>query len=586
MAYELSRLTVIRATPAKDADGFDTLGKGVVLRGTGKTFHDESGNVDWINVLIPPGVLDGWVPLSNCTEVPDPSPLPLDSESFVRQCTLADRSLNSDPLIRPWFVTADFMIARALFETGMANALFVLPERNGPFRLSQSEWDDFLNSGLAVAKEYQAGDVAYPMVQVYAAAFGMHADGKAVSEVMAVGLQPGDGPYVPSYLDLFHCYLTDAGAVRALRQNETDAGKTVADILSASQLTSIRARPQFSSIKDTTTVPQFIGQTESVLAGLLDSAFDKIRMFAADELPKSPTTAVPWFNVAQAELAAGVTETSAPDRIRTYFGATDFGPVGAAIPNWCGAFAAFCVKQSGSGDSVPKGSAAAVNWKGWGNQNIPLGSHDIPAGSVVVLTPSPGTDTSGHVGFFAGFSTDGKKVTLLGGNQSDSVRETEYEIPRIAAVRMLASPIVIGAANRFDLTAAGVQKKFQQYGDLIVDRFQRAGFTKDQQLLAALANAIAESGLDPVIKAAGSEESYGLFQCNRTAGLGKGFSIEQLKDPEINISIIIREARKFSAFTAASSTEAAVDAFVRFIERPKNTSGAIKKRNQIARLLH
>ncbi|MBZ9814756.1 hypothetical protein [Mesorhizobium sp. CA7] len=585
MAYELTRLTVVRATPAKDADGFDTLGKGVVLRATGKTLHDPATNVDWVNILIPPGVLDGWVPLSNCTEIPDPAPLPLDPESFVRQCTLTDRTLNSDPVIGLWSVTADFIIARALFETGMANVPAVLPEHDGPFRLSQPEWDAFLNSGLAAASDYQAGDVVYPMAQVYAAAFRMHADGKAVSQAMTAGLQPGSDPYLPSYLDLFHSYLIDAATVPAVRQNETNTDKAVADILPAGKLDAIRKRPQFSSIKDTATVPQFVAQTESVLAGLLDAAFEKIRTFAADELPRSSTAAVPWLNVAQAELAAGVTEANTPDRIKNYFKATDFGAVGATIPNWCGAFAAFCMKQSGAGDSIPKGSAAAVNWKGWGNQNIPLGSHDIPSGAVVVLTPLPGTDTSGHVGFFAGFSTDGKKAILLGGNQSDSVRETGYEIPRIAAIRMLQSPIVIGAANRFDLTAAGVKKKFQQYGDLIVDRFQRAGFTKDQHLLAALANAIVESGLDPTIKSPIPEESYGLFQCNRTAGLGKGYSVEQLKDPEINISIIIREARKYSAFTAASSTESAIDAFVRFIERPKNTPGAISKRNQIAKLL-
>lgn len=49
---------------------------------------------------------------------------------------------------------------------------------------------------------------------------------------------------------------------------------------------------------------------------------------------------------------------------------------------------------------------------------------------------------------------------------------------------------------------------------LIVKRFEEAGYGVVQQV-AALANAIAESGLDPKIKAAGDEDSWGLFQINR-----------------------------------------------------------------------
>src|SRR5207245_142941 len=113
---------------------------------------------------------------------------------------------------------------------------------------------------------------------------------------------------------------------------------------------------------------------------------------------------------------------------------TDFGPISdtAPIPNWCGAFVANCIKKSGTGAPIPKGAAVAANWKQWG-QSLPAASTDMPIGAVVVLTPSPGTNTSGHVAFFAGAPPG--LVTLLGGNQHKSVNHTSYSLSRIAAVR-------------------------------------------------------------------------------------------------------------------------------------------------------
>jgi uncharacterized protein (TIGR02594 family) len=583
MAYELTRLTAIRATPAKDGEKFDVLGSGTVLLGTGKRATDDTP-AEWVNILIPPGFGDGWIPMANCKEVDDPPAPPLDPEGFVRQCTLADRLINSDASTAPFFATADFVIARALFETGMANGVFQSPEHNGPFRMTQAEWDAFMNSNHPAKEGMKTTDIRYSTMQVIAAAYRMSSDGRQISA--ASPASAGGDPFVPSYLDLFLCYLTDVPTLMTLKSMEANAAKTLGDVLSADQLASIQRRAQFSAIKPTTTVPAFFKEAEDVLAGLLDTAFQKHQTFAADELPKDATAVTgAWFGVAQAEMAAKVSEASTPDRIRAYFAATDFGKVTGQIPHWCGAFVAHCIKAAGAGDTIPKESARAANWTSWGTQSIPVGSDDLPQGAVVVLTPQPGTNTSGHVAFFSKFSADGKKVVLLGGNQSEAVNETGYSVTRIAAIRTLSTMAAIGAANRYDMTAAGVPKKFQQFGDMIVDRFQRAGFTKEQQIVAALANAIAESGLDPSIKAAGSEESYGLFQCNRKAGLGIGYTVEQLKNPDINISIIIKEARKHSKFTSASTVEAAVDAFVRFVERPKDTTGAIRKRIGIARLL-
>jgi len=584
MAYELIKLTDLQATPSADAERFGRLGTGVVLFATGKKFKGAGAANEWFNVLIPPGIRDGWIPAANCKEVPDPERPGVDPEMFVRQCILVERTFNDAPSTAPWFVSADFLIARALIETNMTNPG---PDAGsdgvGPLRVSSKEWDSYLQNG-GTQDGYGPADRNFPMVQVRGAAYRMHADAKAISAARPTNpaVAGSDDPFLPSYLDLFHAYLTDPKTALAIRDAENDANKKVGDILTQDQVTAIGARRQFSEIKSSMTVVDFGKKTEEVLNAALKEAFDKVKQFAPEELPQAKPGKATWMDFAIAEKNAGVTEKTQPDRIKSYFADTDFGPVGASIPHWCGAFVAHCIKESGNGSSIPKGAALAANWKAWG-QRLPVGTMDVPVGAVVVLTPSPGTNTSGHVGFFAGFQAVTKKVTLLGGNQNDGVNETPYDLSRVAAIQWLeTAPVGTGAATgKFNLKAAGVKQDFWQFGDMIVDRFSRAGFGPIQQL-AALANAIGESGLDPKAKSPGTERSFGLFQCNQTAGLGIGFTVEQLTNPEINIGIIIKETKKFAEFAKAATIDAAVDAFVRFIERPKDTTGAIKRRLEIA----
>jgi len=579
MAFELSDLTAVKATPGVDAATLDV--QGGTLFCTGKKFTDDR-QVEWVNVFLPPPLqtIDGWVKSTDGQPVPDPAPAPLDPEMFVRQCTLVDRRLNADPAIKPNFITADFLIARAIIETGITQTVFAAPFCTGPFRLAQTEWDAFLRSGLQTHSLYQPADVIYPMAQVYAAGLSMHAASKGFADAWAAGNPPGGEPFVASYLDLFHVHLTDVATAVAVRKNEVDSVKLLTEVVDPALITSIAGRAALGGVKGSMKISEFVAITEAVLAAALDAAFDKIKTLAADELPQSDpspsggiTGSTPWFQVAQAEMDAGVSEQSMPDRIRSYFVAVPQN-VGSTIPHWCGAFAAFCMKQSGN--AVPNGAAIAANWKNWGSKSVPLGSHNIPVGAVVVLTPSPGTATSGHVGFFSAFGADGRNLQLLAGNQSDAVKISSFPVTRVAAIRVQQTAAAVsGAANHYDLTAAGVKRELQKWGDLIVDRFRRAGFTQDQHLRTALANAIRESGLDPDRKAAGAEESFGLFQCNRKGGLGQGFTVDELKDPETNIAIILKEARKVPSFCSASSLEAAMKAFVKFVERPKDTDGEI-----------
>lgn len=208
--------------------------------------------------------------------MPDPAPAPLDPEMFVRQCTLVDRQLNADPGVTPNFVTADFLIARAIIETGVTQSIFSDPFCTGPFRLSWTEWIDFLNSELQTHSLYQLPDVIYPMAQVYAAGLSMHAAGKAFADTWAAGDAPdGDAePFVPSYLDLFHAYLTDVATAVAIRKNETDTNKLLSDIASLASIAPIASRAQLSQVNGSMTITAFVAATEAVLAAALDAAFE------------------------------------------------------------------------------------------------------------------------------------------------------------------------------------------------------------------------------------------------------------------------------------------------------------------------
>lgn len=120
-----------------------------------------------------------------------------------------------------------------------------------------------------------------------------------------------------------------------------------------------------------------------------------------------------------------------------------------------------------------------------------------------------------------------------------------------------------------------------QIAHQILDSFEKAGFGFNQQV-AALANAIAKSNLDPTAHAARGEDSFGLFQLNRRGGLGTGHSPEELTDPASNIAIIINAAKNSKGFVRAGSLEDAVAAFVKDVERPSDIPGQTRVRIGVA----
>lgn len=112
---------------------------------------------------------------------------------------------------------------------------------------------------------------------------------------------------------------------------------------------------------------------------------------------------------------------------------------GWRITPWCAAFVNWCLKQAGA---PHLGIATADAWLRFGTP--------LPApvyGCVVVTRPSSSTGSStGHVAFFT--RLEGNRIRLLGGNQSDAVKESSYPVSWVRGYRWPTSFNHLLTSNR------------------------------------------------------------------------------------------------------------------------------------------
>lgn len=265
--------------------------------------------------------------------------------------------------------------------------------------------------------------------------------------------------------------------------------------------------------------------------------------------------------------------------ILKYFQSINF-PTNTSQTPWCAAFVSFCMKTCNdpvADASVPKaGPALAASWKSWGDP-LPINAGNTPPGAVVVLSPTENHDVSGHVGFFV--KGDANTVTLLGGNQSNEVKESTYARSRVAAIRWLdVAGAATGPAVATKINLSHFNAQQQNAAKIIISSFAAAGFGQIHQI-TAVANAWKESSLDPGQETHTSiEDSIGLFQLNTRKGLGVGRQPSDLLDPVKNTDIIIDVCKKVPSFVKATDLEQAVTAFVRFVEIPANQTAEIADR--------
>lgn len=145
-------------------------------------------------------------------------------------------------------------------------------------------------------------------------------------------------------------------------------------------------------------------------------------------LPDPPVAAggAPWMTIAEAEV--GIHENSLPGqqnkRILEYHACTSLHAGTDEVP-WCSSFVNWVMKQAGYQGT---NSALASSWITWGHEAAPP-----RAGAIMVIKrkgatsdQATGSSTGNHVGFFV--SSSGAHLRLLGGNQGDSVKYSNFSL--------------------------------------------------------------------------------------------------------------------------------------------------------------
>lgn len=381
---------------------------------------------------------------------------PVDVQRFTRDCAYVEMaSATGGGEAEATVLAADYLIALAVIETDLKDLDTKLPGTDaiGPFQITSAEWTAFLASG--VDDRFGPGQRFVPAYQIQCADFLTKRDWAAF--VKATPPAPDGEPVAPSYLNLFQARLIGpAAAAEVARvvgaagggQQTVEAAMRSAGIIAGEiDVLATRRAEWLKKSGAWRTVADFNAHTETKLRdGLLKGHALLVEHFPEFVIAPS-SDAAPWFDVASKEMtdwaspAENLSETSEAGKERItqkYFMATSYHP--NTVEHWCGAFIAYCLgscNDQAIAESVVPGAAKAANWRNWGNVDLTAEPIDkVPEGAVVTLTKTSDSGPSGHVTFFVKRDDDNHFVGL-GGNQSNTVKESSYPIARIAAVRWL-----------------------------------------------------------------------------------------------------------------------------------------------------
>jgi uncharacterized protein (TIGR02594 family) len=147
--------------------------------------------------------------------------------------------------------------------------------------------------------------------------------------------------------------------------------------------------------------------------------------------PQTPGSGGSWMDIARGEMGqkeiAGGRDNP---RIVEYHRSTSLRASNDETP-WCSSFVNWTLEKAGYKGTD---SAAAISWKDWGRKVDGLGQGR--AGDVVVLRNK--ASGQNHVGFLD--HAGGGKVTLLGGNQSNQVKLSSFNLGSYEVVAVRRPP--------------------------------------------------------------------------------------------------------------------------------------------------
>jgi len=101
---------------------------------------------------------------------------------------------------------------------------------------------------------------------------------------------------------------------------------------------------------------------------------------------------------------------------------------------WCAAFVGAMLKRAGVKGTSELTARSYLNW------GVPVDLANAQPGDIVIFKRG-NSSWQGHVGFFVNQSGD--LIKVLGGNQSDSVRESNYSKAALLGVRRAPNPVAV-----------------------------------------------------------------------------------------------------------------------------------------------
>ncbi len=403
-----------------------------------KEFIDSSGN-QWWQVEVRSSANDsnplkGYIQAQFLKAETDDEPLlEINRKEFIRSLSFAAIIYGSN---------RDYLAVVAQIESGMQNIRYTSgSEAIGPFQFTPTIWAEFLES--MDDKDLTKEAIVMPSTQALVGAYHSGRNIAAFLEKRKV---------LPTGIEL---YLTDALGMEIadaiLNARDADAKKKLSEL-------SLPPIKHYLQAKQATAI---FNKSDATIEDLLNNIEEQIHQATkaiwaelSDATPPTPASGEPpWLTVARQEL--GVKEIAGEGAGQSYKRIEQYhDSAGGSEPDhipWCASFVSFCMANSGNPIIIESNlkSKTASHWIRWGE---PI--DNPPVGALCILSPMV-KDSSGHVGFF--IKMDSKTVTLLGGNQGNSVCEKEFPINKIRGFRWLnwtpSAPTSVNKDENIDVLA-------------------------------------------------------------------------------------------------------------------------------------
>ena len=176
----------------------------------------------WIHVSRVAGLATGWLEERFIdVQLSDLAPPAIDDVNlFARHCVRAEVSMNTGGADGSPAVLAEYLLVLAQIETKLDVANFgekVSSDPVGPFQISVSRWKEFL-SDKSTGSHFDVASRSFPFSQIWGAAHLAQLDMNAFSEIESQRTPPTapSGPFVPSFLNVFHAWMLGVQAAHAV----------------------------------------------------------------------------------------------------------------------------------------------------------------------------------------------------------------------------------------------------------------------------------------------------------------------------------------------------------------------------------